>query len=221
MNGIHDLGGMHGFGAVPVEENEPFFHSAWERRMFGIASVISYPLDFNDDHFRREIERIPPAKYLSSSYYELWFYGVLGILEERGIATLEDIDQYKSTHQGQAFVDGVVKGEDVEDMILTGTSAQADKPEIPKQISVGDFVKIHNNHPRHHHRAPRYIRGHTGKVVMDHGPFNFPDSNSEYQGLKPQHVYAVEFLGSELWGGDADPETSVTLDVFESYMERV
>ncbi len=56
---------------------------------------------------------------------------------------------------------------------------------------------------------------------MDHGPFNFPDSNSEYQELKPQHVYAVEFLGSELWGTDADPETSVTLDVFESYMERV
>ena len=32
MNGVHDLGGMHGFGPVQPEANEPVFHAAWERR---------------------------------------------------------------------------------------------------------------------------------------------------------------------------------------------
>ena len=33
MNGVHDMGGMMGFGPVIVEENEPKFHDEWERRV--------------------------------------------------------------------------------------------------------------------------------------------------------------------------------------------
>ena len=29
MNGIHDMGGMHGMGAIQHEKNEPVFHEAW------------------------------------------------------------------------------------------------------------------------------------------------------------------------------------------------
>ncbi len=188
--------------------------------MFGIASAIAYPLDFNDDQFRREIERVPPAKYLSSSYYELWFYGILGILEERKIATLKDIENYKPSETSESFLEGVVKGDEVDATIAAGASARSETVEVPKVVSIGDTVRIKNNHPHHHHRAPRYIRGRKGTVVLDHGSFNFPDTNSEYLGLKPQHVYAVQFSGTELWGNDADPETSVTIDVFESYMDR-
>ena len=34
MNGVHDLGGMHGMGPIPIEKNEPAFHEPWERRIF-------------------------------------------------------------------------------------------------------------------------------------------------------------------------------------------
>ena len=27
MNGVHDMGGMHGFGPVEHEKNEPVFHA--------------------------------------------------------------------------------------------------------------------------------------------------------------------------------------------------
>ena len=37
MNGAHDLGGMHGFGPVEAEPNEPVFHEEWERRVFGVT----------------------------------------------------------------------------------------------------------------------------------------------------------------------------------------
>lgn len=37
MNGVHDLGGMHGFGPVVREHDEPVFHSEWEKRVFGMT----------------------------------------------------------------------------------------------------------------------------------------------------------------------------------------
>ena len=34
VDGAHDLGGMHGFGPVPIEADEPLFHEAWEGRVW-------------------------------------------------------------------------------------------------------------------------------------------------------------------------------------------
>jgi nitrile hydratase len=187
--------------------------------MYGIASVIAYPLDFNDDQFRREIERVPPAKYLNSSYYELWFYGILGILKERDVTSLEDIDSYSPSGETQPFKSGVIKAADVRDTINAGASTRADVAEVEQRFSVGDEIRVLNNHPYHHHRAPRYIRGKLGRIVIDHGVFNFADSNSEYEGEQPQHCYAVEFSGRALWGDDAEEGSTVTIDLFETYME--
>jgi nitrile hydratase subunit beta len=33
MNGVHDMGGSHGFGQVVREAHEPTFHAEWERRV--------------------------------------------------------------------------------------------------------------------------------------------------------------------------------------------
>ena len=45
MNGIHDLGGMHGLGPVVAEQNEPVFHEAWEGRAFGLfASTFVFEI---------------------------------------------------------------------------------------------------------------------------------------------------------------------------------
>ena len=40
MNGVHDMGGMHGFGPIEVEENEPVFHEPWEGRLRAMRSTI-------------------------------------------------------------------------------------------------------------------------------------------------------------------------------------
>jgi nitrile hydratase len=32
VDGVHDLGGMHGFGAIPIETDEPLFHEPWQAR---------------------------------------------------------------------------------------------------------------------------------------------------------------------------------------------
>ena len=36
MNGAGDMGGMHGFGSVQVEANEPVFHADWEKKAFAL-----------------------------------------------------------------------------------------------------------------------------------------------------------------------------------------
>ena len=85
MNGIHDMGGMDGFGPVRPEANEPVFHAAWERRMFALALTVPFAVPYGDDHFRREIERLPPADYLRAGYYEKWLHAMQSLLAEHGV----------------------------------------------------------------------------------------------------------------------------------------
>ncbi|MGH7933085.1 MAG: nitrile hydratase subunit beta [Candidatus Binataceae bacterium] len=85
MNGVHDLGGMDGFGTIVREESEPVFHAGWERRTFALAVSAMRARHFNVDEFRRAIERMPPVQYLASTYYERWLYALEALLVEKGV----------------------------------------------------------------------------------------------------------------------------------------
>ena len=87
MNGAHDMGGMHGFGPVVREENEPNFHADWERRAFGIEFFTGSRIGSNGDKGRHSIERLPADVYLSASYYEKWMLALQTRLEETGTLT--------------------------------------------------------------------------------------------------------------------------------------
>src|ERR1700731_3848032 len=92
MNGVHDLGGMDGFGPVHREPDEPVFHEPWEGRVFGMfilgGGLPPSPLDAG----RHRLERLEPAQYLGSSYYERWLAGLEGALVETGTLTREEIE---------------------------------------------------------------------------------------------------------------------------------
>ena len=64
MNGVHDMGGMHGFGPVEPEANEPVFHHRWEARTHAIAKALGSWGKWNIDYGRHQRELIPPAEYL-------------------------------------------------------------------------------------------------------------------------------------------------------------
>jgi hypothetical protein len=91
MNGVHDLGGMHGFGPVNPEPSEPVFHHDWERRVFGVAIAGFGGGHYNTDQFRHAIERMGAAEYLSSSYYEHWLSMLETLLIERGAITKQEL----------------------------------------------------------------------------------------------------------------------------------
>ena len=91
MNGVHDMGGMDGFGPMLIERDEPVFHEDWEKRMYGIAMTIAAEKFRNVDEFRHAIERIPAPTYLDSSYYERWLKALMTLLVEKQFVTRKEL----------------------------------------------------------------------------------------------------------------------------------
>jgi Nitrile hydratase beta subunit len=92
MNGMHDLGGMHGLGPINPEKNEPVFHEKWEGRAFGLFASTFVFAGYTVDEFRHAIEVMPPAHYLESSYYEHWLTAFETVLAKRSIVTKAELD---------------------------------------------------------------------------------------------------------------------------------
>ena len=74
-NSIHDMGGMHGFGPIAPEPDEPVFHADWERRVPALQLAMRYAGLWTLDGFRSSLENLPPLTYLASSYFERWCRG--------------------------------------------------------------------------------------------------------------------------------------------------
>ncbi|HUL06095.1 MAG TPA: nitrile hydratase subunit beta [Candidatus Acidoferrum sp.] len=209
MNGIHDMGGMDGFGPVVPEKDEPVFHAAWERRLFALSQALPVSVPFSDDHLRREIERLPPADYLRMSYYELWLQAIRSLLAERGILPGGRARIATQPLLAPAMVDAT---------IAAGATTRQPDEGVMARFLAGDGVVARNIHPAGHTRLPRYVRDKPGVVVADRGVFSFPDANAAGEGLKPQHVYTVAFDARALWGDDTTADR-VCVDLWEDYLE--
>jgi nitrile hydratase len=211
MNGIHDMGGMDGFGPVAREADEPVFHAPWEARMFALAIATPYAAPYNDDHLRREVERIPPTDYLTIGYYGLWLRGVESLLRERGILP--------GGEAKRAPTFPALAADKVDEAILAGATTRQPDEGVMARFMAGDGVVARNLNPAGHTRLPRYVRGKRGVIFADRGVFSFPDTNSAGQGLKPQHCYTVRFAARELWGEEAPAHDSLCLDLWEDYLD--
>ncbi len=224
MNGIHDMGGMDGFGPVAPEPDEPVFHADWERRVFALASAIPFAVPYVDDHFRREIERTPPAEYLRSRYYALWLRGIERLLVERGVIEEGELERRaqspRATSDPAALQPGAGPAGRVAAAIAGGASTRRDEGQ-PARFMPGDGVRARNIHPAGHTRLPRYVRGKRGVVHADHGIFVFADANAAGAGERPQHVYAVRFAARELWGETAPPADRLFIDLWDEHLEPV
>ncbi len=84
MNGVHDMGGMDGFGKVEPEPNEPMFHTEWEARVLAMVRAMGAAGAFNIDMSRFYRESLPPHIYLASSYYKKWLLGLEDLLIDKG-----------------------------------------------------------------------------------------------------------------------------------------
>jgi len=207
VNSIHDMGGMDGFGPVDPETNEPVFHAEWERRMFGLASAIPFVVPMSDDHFRQEIERIDPATYLKSSYYELWYRAHSALLQQRGV--LEN---------GKPKGTKPLAAEKVLEAIESGASTRMPEEGIRARFAISDAVIARNINPTGHTRLPRYARGKHGVIHANRGVFSFADSNARGDEPCPQHLYTVAFAGEELWG-QSGGKNRIYLDLWDSYLD--
>jgi nitrile hydratase len=218
MNGIHDMGGMHGMGPIQYEENEPVFHEAWEGRVYAMTRAIGAFGKWNLDASRHGIEVLPPADYLRMSYYEKWLARNIELLVKHGIVTREEIE----TGKAEAAAD-LPRLTAAEALAQANRRGRYSRPEVPAvaRFGEGDKVRARNMNPVGHTRLPRYARGKLGVISRHHGIFVFPDTNAHFQGEQPQHLYSVRFAAQELWGNDASPRDSVYLDLWDPYLEHV
>lgn len=102
MNGIHDMGGMDGFGKVEPEANEPVFHAAWEARVLALNRAMGASGVWNIDLSRYSRETLAPDVYLASSYYRKWYLGLEQMLLERALVDADEIATGHSLSPGQA-----------------------------------------------------------------------------------------------------------------------
>ena len=220
MDGIHDLGGMDGFGPVETEADEPVFHEPWEGWTYSLQVAGMGTGAFNIDEFRHAIERLPPGEYLESSYYERWLAAVEQLFVENGVLDPASIDAMEAAlSSGEAtFPDD--PGVDAYGRIAAGLreNFDVDRPEQEPAFAVGDRVRVRNRHPEGHTRCPRYVRRAEGVVEAVRGTEVVPDSRA-HGGDDAEPVYNVRFPAEELWGEEEAEGGGVHLDLWERYLE--
>ncbi len=220
MNGVHDLGGMQGFGPVrpEPESEEPVFHEEWEGRVYAMVRLIGSLELWNLDMARHARESLPPTDYIAYSYYEIWFAALRKQLVESGLVSEEELRTGRgSAAVSEAIQARVMRAEQVRAKPFLTTSYRRPAPG-PARFVPGDRVRARNRHPRGHTREPRYVRGHVGTIDAHYGPQVYPDlsANGVDEG---RHLYCVRFAARELWGGSADVNSAVFVDLWEDYLE--
>jgi nitrile hydratase len=224
MNGVHDMGGMHGFGAVQPGVSDPLFHAPWERRAFGLTLAMGATGQWNIDQSRSARESLPAATYLGAGYYGIWLRGLESLMLARGLVTPDELAA------GHAQVPAlpvarVLRPDAVAAALARGTPTER-APTRAARFAPGQPVRAANRHPAGHTRLPRYVRGHVGTVLRVHGVHVFADRHAASApgapfDESPQWLYAVAFDGSELWGADAEPGLQVVVDAWEPCLEPV
>jgi nitrile hydratase beta subunit len=217
MNGIHDMGGMDGFGAViPEAEAGPVFHAAWEGDVMAISRVMGAIGAWNIDQGRYGIEVLPPQLYLKS-YYRRWLERFERAIVQYGYADADEIASGHALRPGKTPPNGMFTLADIPRIARRGTFTRP--ANTAARFALGDRVLARNMHPKTHTRLPRYVRGHVGVVERLHGCQVFPDTEAMGQGENPQWLYTVCFQGRDLWGPDSDPTLKVSVEAFEPYLD--
>jgi nitrile hydratase subunit beta len=207
VDGIHDLGGMQGFGAVDHSPSEPVFHEPWEPAARALMSVVAGAVKPSGGEFRHSIERMDPGHYLTSSYYEHWLTAAATLAVEHGLVTHSDLEARAG---GRFPLSGPVLGAPIVDAGPGVSTAP---------FSVGDRVRVRDRHPPGHTRCPGYVRGKTGTVVRVDGTHSLPDIEAHSTSRRHEPTYSVRFDASDLWG-DGQRGVTVHVDLWDSYLDR-
>lgn len=220
MDGIADMGGTPGWGAVKAPtRDEPVFADAWEGRAFALTLLsMGRVSGQNLDAFRHALERLDREHYLDvDGYYARWLNAAELMLVDSAILAPGAVEARARTIGGEAVEEPPVPEPAKPDYAPTAVGSLREVPDPPR-FAVGDRVRAKDMKPAGHTKLPRYVRGHVGVVETIQPAHLLPDTHAHFQGENPQHVYSVRFDSRELWGPDAEDFT-LTIELFDSYLE--
>lgn len=219
MNGVHDIGGMHGFGPVDPEPEavEPVFHSDWESRVFALWQALGAVGAWNIDMGRHARERLEPAEHMTASYYALSLSRIELLLVENGVLSSDELRRGEADGPAdEALRARCLQPQDVVPNLDRSRSFEMEVSTEPR-FQPGDLIRVRPMAPVGHTRAAGYTRGHFGVVRSHYGAHVFPDRNAHGERVG-EHLYSIEFTARELFGETAGPKDTVRLDLWEPYL---
>lgn len=213
MEGVHDMGGMDGFGAVVTADGELSHHEPWELRAQALALLIS------GGSVRPWIERLHPADYLNASYYQRWLMAAEHAVIERGVVTAPELQQWQDRFATDATeVPPIVHNAELTagiDHVMTHNDRMP--PAVDPTFRVGDVVEVRRMRTKEQNRCPRYVRGARGHIEAICGNDLLPGSPTRGRGP----MYTVEFSSTDLFGVGAEPSFAVLIDLCQHYLTLV
>jgi nitrile hydratase len=213
---------MHGFGRVVETGAELAYHERWEPRVFAMHMLVEYEGLGEGPGGRAVREEMDPACYLAASYYERWLYSAERRLLRKGTIASGEVEEMmerlvtgarEPQHHDAAMAERVLDN--------LRTRIPMDPPPELARFGPGCRVRVKRMHPRGHTRCPRFVRGATGVVEAVRGADRLPDLAVYGEKIDREPVYSVVFGSAELWGPNDDPAWTVSLDLWESYLEPV
>ncbi|GFG54205.1 nitrile hydratase [Mycolicibacterium agri] len=226
MDGIHDTGGMTGYGSVAYQKDEPYFHYKWEGRVLSLLTWLHLRGVSWWDKSRFFREMMGNENYVNeirNSYYTHWLSAAERILVSERIITEEE-----RKHRVQEILEGRYEERNpTREFDPADIDKALDALHEPRSLVLpgpdpafkpGDEVRVKNMNPLGHTRCPKYVRNRVGKVVTSHGPQIYPESSSAGLGDDPKPLYTVSFKSRDLWGDDGNERDIIYVDLWEPYL---
>jgi nitrile hydratase subunit alpha len=162
VNGVHDMGGMHGMGPIEPQKNEPVFHARWEARIFALRRAMRPWNKWNGNSSRHQIELIPAAEQLRLSYYAKQVEAFHELIAKSGLVTPAELASGKRA-RGSPKAVPLLKADEVPAFVAKGAPASR-QVAVTSRFQAGQSVRARNINPVAHTRLPRYARGKTGTI---------------------------------------------------------
>jgi nitrile hydratase subunit beta len=217
LDGIHDMGGTQGWGSVTIPADEPVFAEPWEAKAFAFGAMSAGLSGQNLNAMRHAIDRQHPYDYLVDGYYGRWLGCVETMLVDSGVLAPGAVVARARALRGEAVSEPPDPTLRKPDYQPTAGGSLREVDTAPR-FAVGDRVRARSRAAAGHTRLPRYTRGHVGTVSAVHPAQVLPDTHAHFVAENAQHVYAVDFEATELWGDGAESFT-LTLDLYDDYLD--
>jgi nitrile hydratase len=184
--------------------------------VLALQRALLFTRTWNLDAFRDSQERLPARVYLSVSYYHRWLLSLNQSAVEHGLVTQDELDAGQASGPAKP-VERTLTLRDVDIAKIRGPFGRT--PTREARFAPGDAVRTLNMNPVGHTRLPRYARDKIGRVESVRGCHAYPDGIMAGNRGDAQWLYTVAFDGRTLWGEDADPSLTVSIEAFEPYLE--
>ena len=224
MDGIHDLGGMHGFGPVEADPEERGFHAWWEAH---VVACVEAGIGLAALQHRRvppQPRAASPVHYLQASYFEQWLDSGLpapggeGRREPGGAGGENPVLRHPPGPRGRGcgHAAGAARPPDGRRDVHVPPAAGGARP----ASEPGDPVVTRNAPPLRSHAPARATRGASAASWPRRAGPGCSPTRTPTGSARPRSTSTASASTAKSCGGaSAEPRAAVYLDLWESYLD--